>query len=109
MLHKWWSEAGRHQTTRILQILAYLVPNVANVFKFGLVCEIDEAEDYLSGNGHIELINDVDGNNMRVKMLKNGVSWMASISPSGTWPGELNAIVLQVARAKEMGTRVVQL
>ena len=85
-----------------MQILAYLVPHVANVFNFGLVCEIDEAEDYLSGNGH----NDVDGNMWK---LKNGVSWMASVSPSGTWPGELNAIVLQVARAKEMGTRVVQL
>ena len=85
-----------------MQILAYLVPHVANVFKFGLVCEMDEAEDYLTSNGH----NDVDGNMWK---LKNGVSWMASVSPSGTWPGELNAIVLQVARAKEMGTRVVQL
>ena len=53
-----------------MQILAYLVPHVANVFKFGLVCEMDEAEDYLSGIGH----NDVDGNNMRVELLKNGVS-----------------------------------
>ena len=57
-------------SVRILQILAYLVPHVANVFKFGLVCEMDEAEDYLSGIGH----NDVDGNNMRVELLKNGVS-----------------------------------
>ena len=36
-------------SVRILQILAYFVPHGANVFKFGLVCEIDEAEDYLSG------------------------------------------------------------
>ena len=39
---------------------SYLVLHVDNVFKFGLVCETDEAEDHLSGNGH----NDVDGNNM---------------------------------------------